>query len=120
MAKQRGSGLLEVLISIAILGVIGVVFLNAISSGLLGATKVDERSTAESLARTQMEYIKSLPYDDSNYYPAIVSSTVGYTPLIEVTNLSPPEYPDTLQKVVVKIYRDGRPIMSVENYKVKR
>lgn len=111
---------MEILIAMAILGAIGVVFLNAIISGSLGAAKIDERSTAESLARTQMAYIKSLPYDDSNYYPVTFSPPVGYTPLIEVTNQSPPEYPDTIQKVVVKIYRDERPILSVESFKVKR
>lgn len=120
VAKQRGSGFIEVLVALAIMGAIGVVFLNAIASGSLGAAKIDERSTAESLVRTQMEYIRSLPYDDSNYYPVTSFSPSGYTPVIEVTDISPPDYPDTIQKVVIKVFRDGRPILAVENFKVKR
>jgi type II secretory pathway pseudopilin PulG len=60
--SSRGVALVEILIAIALLGIIAIAFVN----GLYSASKVlfiaDERTTAESLARRQMEYVKSQGY----------------------------------------------------------
>ena len=120
MGSQRGSVLLEALIAVLMLGTIAVIFLGAISSGLLGAGIVEEHLVAKNLARTQMEDLKSLPYDIANQYPVTVSPPPGYTVLIDVTNLSPAEYPDSLQKMAVTVCRDGKTILTVETFKANR
>ena len=117
--RQRGNSLLEVLFALAILGIIAVVFLTAISSGLSNASKIEGRLTAENLARNQLEQIKSLPYDDNNYYPVSVTALTGYTVSVNVTDISPPSYPSTIQRIVVQVYRDDRSLLEIETFKAK-
>jgi type II secretory pathway pseudopilin PulG len=54
--------MIEVLVAVAILGVIGIAFMSALSTATTTVIIGDERTTAESLARRQMEYIKSQGY----------------------------------------------------------
>jgi len=118
--SQRGTVLLESLLAVAILGTIAVVFLGAICGGLFGAGIIEEHFIAANLIRTQLEEIKSQPYNVENQYLVTVSPPPEYTVLIDVTDLSPEEHPDSLQKTAVTVLRTGKHILTVETLKVNR
>jgi prepilin-type N-terminal cleavage/methylation domain-containing protein len=63
--STRGFTLIEVVIAIAILGTIAVTFLGALSTSSLALITADQRATAESLARSQMEYVKNQGYNST-------------------------------------------------------
>jgi len=120
MANQRGSILLEALLAIVILGTIVMVFSGAISTGLFGAGMIEEHLVATNLVRTQLEEIKNQPYNIDNQYPVTVSPPPNYTVQIDVTDLSPTEHPNSLQKTAVTVFRVGQKILTVETLKVNR
>ena len=63
--NSRGFTLIEVLIALAILGIVAVAFLSALTTASTALILADERTTAESLTRTQLEYVKSQPYNST-------------------------------------------------------
>jgi len=120
MVRQQGSSLIEVIVALAIFGAIALVFLSAISTELLNADKVDERAVAANLVQNQIEAIRSQPYSYDNLYPVTSSLPPGYTVTINVADVSPVEYTDSLQKVVVSVYRGERAVLKFETYKADR
>ncbi len=118
--SQRGVTLIELLVASAIFGAIGLIFINAIATGQTEAYRVENMSEAESVARSQIELIKSLPYNDDNLYPLVTNTEDRYNAGIEVIDVSPVEYPNTIQKIIVTISVNGNPVLSLETLKVKR
>jgi prepilin-type N-terminal cleavage/methylation domain-containing protein len=64
--SSRGLTMIEVLIAIAILGIISIGFLSALATSSLSVALGDERTVAESLARRQMEYVKNQGYNPAS------------------------------------------------------
>jgi type II secretory pathway pseudopilin PulG len=117
----RGEGgltLVEALVAIAILGGGVLTMVLAMSGGALAVREDDSEVIAQGLARTQLEYIKSCPYDSeaTSYTP--VAAPPGYG--ITVTVTSVPGASDGIQKVTADITLDGDVIMTVADYKVDR
>ena len=63
--SSRGVTLIEVLIALALFSIIAIVFLGGLTVAARAVFIGDQRTTAESLARAQMEYVKSSDYSDA-------------------------------------------------------
>jgi len=63
MKNERGFSIIEVLVALALLGIIAVAFLGGLATASKAMIIADERATTESLARSQMEYVKSCKYE---------------------------------------------------------
>ena len=114
LGVSRGMTLIEALLALGILAIVAVVFLSAIFTAYKGTSLAQERTTAESLARTQLEVIKNAPYDAAAYSP-MPGIPVNYDIAIAVTPLV-----GGLQKVKVAVSHWGKGVFAVEGYKVDR
>ena len=59
---QKGFLLIEILVGLAFLGIITVAFLNGLFTTFKGVSVSQERVSAESLVKSQVEYIKTQDY----------------------------------------------------------
>jgi len=116
--SELGLGLIDALVALAILGTASAAFVAAIgtSSIMAGDVKVD--MTAESLARSQLEYVKALPFDkNANDYPSITTPD-GYSISTDVDDV--PGADKDIQIVTVTVSRSGETLLVVEEYKLNR
>ena len=132
--SQKGFLLIEILVGLALMGIIAAGFTNGLSTTFKGVTVSQERVTAESLAKSQIEYIKVQEYislveygigDPPKSYelidipPDLVAA--GYTVEINPPKLAPGTIPSDvieLQSVTVAVKRNGEGKMSIEVYRV--
>lgn len=118
---QFGMTLIETLIAISILSVVAATFLTAMSTSARATGMVQTRATAESLARSQMEYIKHQDYRVDGDYAELTDLPAGYDLEIIVERLNPRGdstiNDDGLQKIVVTVKRNNREVLTLEGYK---
>lgn len=115
---EKGVALVESLVAVAILGTTVVTLIISLATGSIAIRETDEEVVVQSLARTQLEYIKGYTYDpDATTYPT-VSTPPGYTIVVGVS--STPDADPDIQKVTANISREGNLILTIEDYKVNR
>ena len=115
--SQRGLGLVETLVAVAILGTAIVTFISALSTGAISVGDNEQETIAQRLAQNQIETVQSAAFDLSGIYPAIVAPA-GYS--LTVTADSVPNTDENIQKITVTVLRDGSNIFTVSGYKVNR
>ena len=121
--RSRGLSMLEVVIAIGLLGIIAVSILTALLTASAALVIADRRATAESLARTQMEYVKdnsSNPYDynDPQSYEQDNVESIDYPGCFISVSAEPLHSPDDgIQLITVTITYY---ILGTENKKVER
>ncbi len=110
--RQEGSSFVDVLIALSILGIIGTVFLSGVWTSTRASAQAEEMVTMDNLARAQMEYVKSYPFQDSRVYPLVstpgspgqIAVPSGYSLNVNATSY----YDGTLQQINVVVSHGGR------------
>jgi type II secretory pathway pseudopilin PulG len=144
---SRGELLIEVLIALAILGIISVVFIGAMYTSLNAARITDERSNALTLAKSQIEYVRTAGYSTiDNWAYTVDTSGSSYSVMPSWWSASPPptlasEYtgysvavtgtrnidldgttgPDEgIRTITAVVSHNGTAVFTLENYEVDR
>jgi type II secretory pathway pseudopilin PulG len=106
--------LVEVLVTVAIISIVLVVFITALSTGSMGVRVANRLTTATNLAATQLESVKAAPYDVGGGY-GIVDRPANYE-IVLTTN----EITAGLQQVTATVAYDGEVLIELSNYRVDR
>jgi len=127
--SSPGFSMLEVVIAIGLLGIIAVAVLSALSTASMTLIMADQRATAESIARTQMEWVRYSEYDDD---PAEGHPEYSLDPQIQTTlppdfsvvtiavRINKDEVPDDddgIQQITVTVSHDDQVVVTLEDYK---
>src|SRR4030042_995986 len=127
----QGLTLVEALVALGILAAVAVIFLLGMTTSSKAVMVSQERVAADSLAKSQMENIKSWAYDsDPTHNPPdysaakLADSPPFYINFVaerlEVKGGNPAGEDDGIQKITVTITRDGETVLTLEGYKVNR
>lgn len=127
---EKGFGLAESLVAVALLGTAVISLTVALSTGSLGVSALRENVTAQSLAQSQLAYAKSYPYDiGTTTYPSVasyhpthnpnpVTLPEGYAITVDVSNTQDSD--SDIQKIKATISKDSETLLEVEDFKVNR
>jgi prepilin-type N-terminal cleavage/methylation domain-containing protein len=123
MRGQKGLTLLEVVIAIAVLGILAVGFLSSLGTASKTLALTDERQTAKNLLEREMEYIRrqslspTLTYTTEGTLPA---EYAGYTVLPPVAlDITPAGGTVEMHEITLTVTRNGRQF-DLTDYKVGR
>ena len=118
--KSRGAGAIEAIIALGILGLVAVTFIGGLSTTLKAVSVADEQSTAQAIAQSEMEYVKSLPYEHgtTGYGTDPNLALNGYALAAVAAPLHDPD--DGIQKVMVTVKHHDKEVLTLEDYKVDR
>ena len=125
MKNEKGFSLIEMLVAIALLGLIATALITGLATASRGLLIADERETAINLAESQMENVKEQPYS-AVYNP--ISTPPHYSvnctavPINPVTHEPFNDEEDDLglQLITVTIKHNDKEVITLEGYKVDR
>jgi prepilin-type N-terminal cleavage/methylation domain-containing protein len=126
---ERGLTLIEILVALGILAAVAVTFLLGMTHSSRAVMISQERVAVDSLAKSQIERIKSWEYDATNIPPDYQTAKLtdipdGYDTNISAVRLDPDEDgfddDDGLQEITVTVTHDGETAFTLVGYKVNQ
>jgi prepilin-type N-terminal cleavage/methylation domain-containing protein len=115
MNGQKGYLLVEVLVALALLGVIGAAFLSGLGTVAKSTASTNEREIGRNVAQSQVEYVQGLAYAPS-YVPALIPPEyTGYSAVIEAVPLDDPN----IQQVTVTVRHQDNVVAVLESYRAR-
>ena len=129
IGHECGISLIESLTAMAILGIVAILFLTGMSTSSKAIMVSQNRVVVESLAKSQLEYIRNQEYDVDNNPPLYTELPAddipaNYAVTITAERLDPvddgTENDDGLQKITIVVTHNGAPEFTLEGYKMNR
>jgi prepilin-type N-terminal cleavage/methylation domain-containing protein len=118
---QKGFVLIELLVSIAIFGVISVGFLSALVAGYHGVILAHDQTMAQNLTRTTLEDVRVAAYPVADYQTTLSKYDVDvgaeYVDEYHVVSSDPTDV--QMITVTIKYHESGRSIFTTQGIKVK-
>lgn len=121
MQKQEGFSIIELLVAMAILGIVAVGFLNALTSSSQAAVKADQIDTGRVIAEAQMEWVKSQSYSSAGNYTgntSVMNQYPGYT--VAITAATAAQRDSSIQTVTVVVSYSGKVVSQLQDCKANR
>jgi prepilin-type N-terminal cleavage/methylation domain-containing protein len=118
---QKGFSLLEVLVAMAIIGVVAAGFMAAMNNATRGGMAVDKIDTARALAQAQMEYVKKQVFRADGDYGtdnALTAEYPGFTvpdPIV----VDAQDRDGLIQRITIIVVQNGKTAITLEDCKTK-
>ncbi len=126
MRNQEGFSLLEVIISLALIGIVVTGILSALATSSRATITNEMQTTAQNLAEEQIEYVRSQQYDGTNtppQYQVLDDVPASYSVSCTAVRLDPEgdgsDDDDGLQKITVAVAFNGTTVTAIEAYRAK-
>ncbi len=117
--NETGLTLVESLVALAILGFIAAASLTALGTGAKATLIGNEQAIAESLSRSEIEYIKSINYSLTDPYPINPELEVPAGWSVSTAHTTAHGTEDGVQKVTINVTHEGKPVLSLSAYKIQ-
>lgn len=126
MRNQEGFSMLEVLLSLALIGIIVAGILSALATSSRATITNEVQTTAQNLAEGQIEYVRSQQYDGTNdppQYQVLADVPASYSVNCTAVRLDPEgdgsDDDDGLQRITVTVDFNNITATTIEAYRVK-
>jgi prepilin-type N-terminal cleavage/methylation domain-containing protein len=115
MKCEKGNSLIEVIVALALLGIVSVMFLGGVINSSNARVAADARVSSKILAEGIIDSVKKMDYDTS-YNITIPEEFSTYSANLTVTSMSN----GNIQKLTVVISHLAQNVLTLEDYKVNR